>query len=134
MIRDVFFDQKRVNVCEHMVKAAPRLYHVFTYIYSLLIKKDISDHQNVLFKLLCVYVCLSSRGFFIFSVRVFSFFTYFCVIRTLVLYFPCDLCSIVIQYKLQCKCCCPSMRKSLFRKCQVILYLWLKMKTDMFSA
>ena len=29
-------------------------YHVLTYIYSLLIEKDICDHQNILTKFLCV--------------------------------------------------------------------------------
>ena len=65
------------------------LYHVFTCIYSLLIEKDICDWWNVSVKL-CVYVCLSSGDLFIFSVRVSSFFTYCCVICTLVLSFSCD--------------------------------------------
>ena len=63
------------------------LYHlsrVFTYIYSLLIEKDISDHQNISVKLLCVYVCLSSGDLFI-------FFYSCCIIHTLVLSFPFDL-------------------------------------------
>ena len=58
------------------------------YIYSLLIEKDISDHRKVSIKLPCVHVCLSSGDLFIFSVRVPSFFPYFCIIRTLVLSFP----------------------------------------------
>ena len=53
------------------------LYCVFTYIYSLLIEKDIYDCWNVLVKLPCVYVCFSSRDLFIFLVRVSSFFSYF---------------------------------------------------------
>ena len=56
-----------------------RLYGVFTYIYSLLIKKCICDRRNVSAKLPCVNVCLSSGDLFIFSVRVSSFFSYFCV-------------------------------------------------------
>ena len=71
------FSIRRVNVCEHTVKTAPsdsfenvfiwqRLYHVFTYIYSLMIEKDIFDRQNVSVKLPCVYVCLSSEDLFIF--------------------------------------------------------------------
>ena len=66
-----------------MVKTAPyesfgcHLYYVFTYIYSLLIEKDICDRQNVSIKLPCVYVCLSSRDLFIFSVRVSSLFFLF---------------------------------------------------------
>ena len=50
-----------------------RLYCVFTYIYHLLIEKDIYDHQNVLIKLPCVCVHLSSRDLLISLVRV----TYF---------------------------------------------------------
>ena len=38
--------------------------------------------QNISIKLPCICVCLSSRNFFIFSVRVSSFFSYFCVIRS----------------------------------------------------
>ena len=45
------------------------------YIYSLLIKKDICDLQNISVKPLRVYVCLSS-GDLIFSAKVFSFFSY----------------------------------------------------------
>ena len=37
------------------------LYHVFTYIYSLLIEKDICDCQNISVKLLCICECLSSE-------------------------------------------------------------------------
>ena len=62
-ITDVSLNLKRVNVCE---RTWCHLYCVFTYIYSLLILKDISDCQNVSVKLLCVYVCLSSRDLFIF--------------------------------------------------------------------
>ena len=47
------------------------------HIYSLLIKKDICDHQTVSVKLLCVYVFLSSTDLFIFLVRISSFFSYF---------------------------------------------------------
>ena len=36
-----------------------RHYHVFTYIYSLLIEKDICDHWNISFKFPCVCVWLS---------------------------------------------------------------------------
>jgi hypothetical protein len=44
-----------VNTCEFQ---QGRLYHVFTYIYSLLIEKYIFDRRNILMKLLCVYVFL----------------------------------------------------------------------------
>ena len=53
------------------------LYHVFTYIYSLLKEKEVCDHRNVTIKLPCVCVCLSPRDIFIFSVIVSSFFSYF---------------------------------------------------------
>ena len=53
------------------------LYCVFIYIYSLLIEKNICDHQNVSIKLPCVFVCLLSGDLFIFLVRVSSFFPYF---------------------------------------------------------
>ena len=68
-IKDVFLNQKMW--CH--------LYCISIYIYSLLIKKDISDCQNISVKLPCVYVCLSSGDLFIFSVRVSSFFLYFYV-------------------------------------------------------
>ena len=58
------------------------------YIYSLLFDKDICDCQNISVKLPCIYVCLSSGDLFIFLVRVSSFFSYFCIIRTSVLSFP----------------------------------------------
>ena len=51
-----------------------RLYRVFTYIYSLLIEKNIRDCRNVSVKLPCVYMCLSSGDPFNFSMRVSSFF------------------------------------------------------------
>ena len=62
-------------------------YSVSTYTYSLLIEKDIYDCWNVSVKLPCIYVCLSSGDLFSFSVRVSSFFSYFCVIRTSALFF-----------------------------------------------
>ena len=61
------------------------LYHVFAYIYSLLIEKDICGRRNVSVKLLCTNMRLLSGDLVIFSVRVPSFFSYFCVIRTPVL-------------------------------------------------
>ena len=53
------------------------LYRVFTYIYSLLIKKEICDRQNLSVKLPCVCVCLLFGDLLIFSVWVFSLFSYF---------------------------------------------------------
>ena len=64
-----------------------QFYCVITYIYSLLIEKDICDRQNVSVTLPRVYVCLSFRDLFIFSARVSSF----CVIHISVLSFPHDL-------------------------------------------
>ena len=64
------------------------LYCVFTYIYSLLLGKDICDHWNVSIKLLCVCVCLLSRNLLIFLVRVSYFFFYFLCYLYFVLSFP----------------------------------------------
>jgi hypothetical protein len=50
MITDVFPNQKRVNVFEHMVK----------------IGTDICDLRNISNKFLCICVCLSSIDLFIF--------------------------------------------------------------------
>ena len=55
-----------------------RLYHVFTYISSLMIDKDICDRRNVSIKLPCVCVCFSSGDLFIFIGKSFLFFPYFC--------------------------------------------------------
>ena len=49
---------------------------------DVLIEKDICDCRNILVKLSCFYVCFSSGDLLIFSVRVSSFFSFFCVIRT----------------------------------------------------
>ena len=59
------------------------LYHVFPYIYSLQIKKDICDRRNISIKLLCVCVCLWSGELFIFSIRVSSLVSYFFVLSIL---------------------------------------------------
>ena len=61
------------------------LYCMFTYIYSFLIEKEICDCRNLSVKLPCIYMCLSFGNLFIFSLNVFSFFSYFRVIHTLVL-------------------------------------------------
>ena len=53
------------------------IYHVFTLIYSILIKKDIYDRWNISIKLPCVCMCLLSGDLFIFSLIVSSFFSYF---------------------------------------------------------
>ena len=49
---------------------------MFTYIYSLLIEKDLCDCRNILVK---TFMCLSSGDLFIFSIRVFLFlFIFLC--------------------------------------------------------
>ena len=64
------------------------LYCAFTYIYSLLIDKDLCKSGNIKFPCaLLVYLCLSFGDLFIFSVRVSPFYSYFCVICTSVLSF-----------------------------------------------
>ena len=54
-----------------------RLYCVFTYIYSLLIEKDIFDCRNVPGKLPCVYLYLSSWDLF-FSVSFLFLLLFLC--------------------------------------------------------
>ena len=61
------------------------LYCVFTYSYSLLIEENICDCRNVSVRLPCVYLCISSGDLLIFSARVSSFYSYFCVIHNSVL-------------------------------------------------
>ena len=60
------------------------LYRVLHTFHSLVIEKDICDHRNVSFKLMCVCVCLSFGDLLILMVN----FPIFCVIRTLILSFP----------------------------------------------
>ena len=52
------------------------LFCVFTYIYSVVIDKDICGCRNVSVKFPCVYLCLSSGDLFIFSFN-FLFYPYF---------------------------------------------------------
>jgi len=52
---------------------------MYTYIYSLLIEKDICDCQNVSVKLSCVYMCFLFEDLLNCSVRVSCFFSYICV-------------------------------------------------------
>ena len=80
MITDVFLNQKRVNICEYTVKMTScHLYRVFTYIYCLLIEKDICDCQNISNKFPCVCVCLSSGDLFSFLQQFSLSFPIFCV-------------------------------------------------------
>ena len=80
---DVFLNQKKVNWCKHTIKM---LSHVFKYIYSLLINKDICECQNVSGSLTDVFMCAFYPVIsWVFLVRVFSFFFYFCVIHISVL-------------------------------------------------
>ena len=51
-----------------------------------MILKDICDCRNVTHKLRCFYVCHSSEDLVIFSSRISSSFSYFCVIRTSVIF------------------------------------------------
>ena len=53
--------------------------YVNTYIYSLLIKKNICNRRNISVKPPCVCVCLSSGDIFIFALRISCFFSYFFV-------------------------------------------------------
>jgi hypothetical protein len=45
MITDVFLNQKRVNVCEHMVKmvSCDAIFIVRSHIFTLVIEKDVCD-------------------------------------------------------------------------------------------
>ena len=72
-----YLSQSEENICIWTHSKDATTYYVFTYIYSLLIEKDIGNCWNILIKLLCVYVCLSSNDVSIFWVWVFSFFSYF---------------------------------------------------------
>ena len=88
-----FFIQKRINVWEKTGKM------VCTYIYSLLIEKDPCECWNISVKFVCalfIYLYLSSRELFIFSVSFSSFYSYFCVICTSVR-FPSIWSQIFIQ-------------------------------------
>ena len=90
MITDVFLNQKRVNICECMVKMVPH----DPCIHIHLLSSDWERHlwSSKCFNLAAVcFVCLSSGNLFIFSVRVSSFFTNCCVIRTSILSFPCGI-------------------------------------------
>ena len=69
------------------------LYRVFTYIYSLLIEKDICDCWNISIMLACVYVCLSSGDLFIFLVRVSSSSSF----SNFVLNFVCLTCNLTLK-------------------------------------
>ena len=53
-------------------------YHVFTYMYSLLIEKDILDRRNISNKFPCVCVCFSSRDLFIFGKSFPFLFPFLC--------------------------------------------------------
>ena len=64
MITDVFLDQKRVNVCEHMVKPAPQSRKTSMIVETFQLN-------------FCVPFIRRSLNFFL--VRVFSFFFYFCI-------------------------------------------------------
>jgi len=70
------FRREQMYVCEHTVGhtvvTMRYIYCVFTYIYSILIEKDLSKCRKVWIKFPCaplVYLCLSSGDLFIFSIR-----------------------------------------------------------------
>ena len=70
------------------------LYCVFTYIYFLLIEKNLFECRNILVKFPCalfVYLCLSSEDLLIFSVRVSLFYSYSVLSMLLNFPFPCGL-------------------------------------------
>ena len=77
VITDAFLNQKRENVCEHMVKMMwHHLYRIFTYIYSLLIEKCICDHQNSFQVSTYLCSCVFSYGNLFIFLWVFSLFPY----------------------------------------------------------
>ena len=59
----------------------PSLLGVYIHLLSSDFKKDICDCQDVLVKLPCVYMHLSSGDLFVFSIIVSSFFSQFCVFQ-----------------------------------------------------
>ena len=72
--------KNRITYCQDYA-----IFTVFTYIYFLLIVKDLCESQNISVKFPCaivVYLCLSS-GDLILSVTVFPFYSYFCVLISL---------------------------------------------------
>ena len=71
------------------------IYCVFTYIYSLLIKKDICDHWNISVSFHCLCMSFIRRSLHFFSKSFFFLFLLFCVIHTLVLPFTCNLFLII---------------------------------------
>ena len=75
-------------MCTHSKDGAMwlNLYCVFTYIYCLLIKKDLCEHQNVSVNFPYVYLYLSFGNLFYCSVRVSSSHSYFYVICFLILF------------------------------------------------
>ena len=62
------------------------LYKVFTYIYFLLIEKDLCECRNVSVNFSCVYLSLIQRSLHFFG-KNFPFYSYFCVTYTSVLSF-----------------------------------------------
>ena len=68
-----FYNQKRINIYEHIVKMVSHIFILFR-IRTVIVKKSV--------KLPCVYVCLSFGDLIIFSVRASSFFSYFYVTYT----------------------------------------------------
>ena len=73
---------------------------MFTYVYSLLIEKDICDHRNIFQLSFHVFMCVFHQEIssFFSVIRVSSFFSYFCVICNLVLSFPCGRNLVVFHF------------------------------------
>ena len=113
-VTDVFLKQKRVNVCEHMVKMVSRegFWHLLktlmwtqslSYVHIHLLSshwKELCDCQNIFNKFLCVCVCLSS-GSLQFPVKASPFLSFpiLCAIYISVLSFLRGLYEIEISLK-----------------------------------
>ena len=84
-LTEICLNEKGINVCQHKIKMVPMPFflNVHIYIYSLFIERDL--YRSELVKFPCVYLCLSIRNFFIFSIRVLPFYSFFCVICTSIL-------------------------------------------------
>ena len=76
-------NKKRNPILKKKMKRWCHLYTVFTYIYSLLIEKDLQEHWKISVKFPHIYMFHSSRGLSFSSVRNSPFQSYFCVIHTL---------------------------------------------------
>ena len=72
------------------------LYCVFVYIYSFLIEKDLHKCWNISVKFPCallVYLYLSLEDLFVFSVRIFPLYSYFCKLKVYFIMLPLYWCN-----------------------------------------